>query len=283
LTKIKIIGDPGKQPVETIKMWLEVALKKFNLLDQQVYLFFIENPEQLKEILQRYTRIIERFSLRGRKLGAKMFFEHVLQTIGYIDESDRQNGVPPIILIKKNAEIFEDDFLDEVAHVREDKNGWIKIELEAFELLFKDYKGIWDISTEWWLFRSLKDKIADFFSSQTISQYGLIKEVFKERERKLNYWVKEHLPKRKGILKGEDFDLGMTVAFWTTLPPSYPQKEDEENLEKIVINHISQMGMEPKYRKIKAIVSQLESPPKVANIYKCGAEIIELALEFLEK
>lgn len=276
-TKIKIIGNPGQQPIDILKTWLEESLKKFNLIYPEIYLIFVENTQQVKRVCQRYTKIFS----SGDSSNAEIIFGQLSAT-AYFHENIRKEGVPPIILVNKRGEVFEDDFLDEVAHMREEKNGWLKIEEEAFELVSSDYVIILDTLTWLCLFFWLRNQFHDFFSSETMCQYGLIDETLKEKQRKLNHWIKNifSLEKKSKI---DDFNLVMAAALWITLPPSYTQKEDEEKLEEIVINYIRQMAMEAEYRKIKSIIAQLESPPRVSNIYKCGSEIIELAQEFLEK
>jgi len=281
--KIKIIGNPGKQPVETLKVWLEESLKKFNLLYPEVWLIFIKNAKQIEKISQKYEKGVKNLSQAEKSLIAKAKFAYLRKAI-YIPKYSREKGIPPIILItRKEGEISEYDILDETAHIAEDEHGWNKIKSEAFEILLRDYQGLWITPGEFFsFFPWLNMQFFDFFSNEMMCQYGLITEVFRLREEKLNHWIKQY-PLKKKISKIEYFGTIMAVVFRTTLPPSYSQKEGEEKLEKIVIDHIRQMGMEELYREIKTIVSGLESPPKVANIYQCGAKIIELAQEFLEK
>jgi len=280
LTKIKIIENPGRQPVGTLKIWLGESLKKLNFFPKEIYFAFFENSQQLETLIQRYGK--RTLSAQEISLRAKMLSRYI-QFTAYLSSEFRNDRIPPIIIVKKDSEISKEDILHEVAHLKEDEEGWIKIIEGTLELLYADWKGKWSFILHEIFFYRIGQEIHDFFAIEMMTRYQLFEEVFKEKKRRLN----ERLKFLKYLLNSQDkfdkFSWTTRIALLTTLPPSYPQKEDEENLEKIVINHISQMGMEPKYRKIKAIVSQLESPPKVANIYKCGAEIIELALEFLEK
>lgn len=290
MTKIKIIGDPGQHKIEEVKRWLEESLKKLNLSLEEIYLVFIENSQQLKKIAQRYLKGTEDILLEIPSKKKKLFWTEIyfaqIETAAYLDDRLRKKGVPPIILIKKGVEISEETILDEVTHIAEE-SGWNKTILEALELTYQDNKGFWEISI--WevhmglaFFISLSHRFIDHFSSEMLCQHGLVEETYRTKLKMVNYWIKDCLPKR-GELKIGDFDLATQVAFWTTLPPSYPRREDEKKLEEMIIEYIRQMEMEPLYRKIKSTVAKLEGPPKVANIYNCGAEIIELAQDFLEK
>jgi hypothetical protein len=274
LTKFKIIGNTGQQPVETFKTWLKEYLQRFHLYPEEVYLVFIEKSSQLEWVIQEYMKS-ERLSSEERLLIAERKFETFAE-LAYLLEPTRKEGTPPIILIKKDSQISKHCFLHEVAHIAEDKKRWNEIKLKAFKLID------WDLSPPTGFLFWLTSELSDFFCSEMICHYGLINEAIQEKEGRLNFWLKKHFPLYKES-KIIDFGISMTAAFLTTLPPSYPRKEDEEKLEKIVIDYIRQMSMEPLYRKIKSIVSKLESPPKVSNIYQCGAEIIELAQEFLSK
>jgi hypothetical protein len=280
LTKIKIIGNPGKQNVDALKKWLEKSLKKFNLFPQEIYFIFIKDIQQLERIYRRFTNIFETLGSRESLLTKAIIFDQ--QCTALIPKNRRKKKNIPIILIKQNSKISESDLLDEVAHLKEEEINWQKTKIDALNLLIEDCGEIWD--TPRWLsfFLRLKSEIFDFFSSELICQHRLVNEVLSEKRRILNIWLKEFFPYAQES-RIDDFNIVMTAAFGTTLPPSYPQKEDEEKLEKMVINHIYQIGMEPLYRKVKSIVAKLESPPNVVNIYKVGSEIIELAQEFLSK
>lgn len=290
MTKIRIIGNPGQQGVEILKAWLEKFLRKFNLCPNEVHLVFIENIQQFDEVLQRYSKPISGLSPEENWLLTEMEFENLYCT-GYLHENSRKETASPIILIKKDIEISEYALLDEVAHMSEDKHGWYKAKAKAFRLLngkifeFRDIcKELqMDISLLPSFFSWFRDQFFDFFSNEMMCQYNLIEELFRDREKRLNDLVegaRTILPFRPKII---DFGIAMSATFFSILPPSYPQKEDEKKLEKKVINCIRQMSMEEEYRKIKSVVSQLESPPDANNIYKCAVEIIELAQEFLER
>jgi DNA-binding transcriptional ArsR family regulator len=286
LTKIKIIGNPGKQNIEKLKRWLEDSLKKFNLFPEEIYLIFIGNVRQLEAVYQKHGKRFSSLTPEKRLLLRGIFIRE-LRTTAYLQEDIRNEKSPPIIMVKKNTRLSEDDILDEVSHMREDKDGWNKIKIEAFTLLLEDYKEIFGRLPEeempfilW-----LRGLLHDFFSSEMMCQYDLISEALSGRKGSLNYWLKVLFP-LKGKSKITDLNIVMGAAFLTTLPPAYPpylRQKDEEKLEEIVINYIRRMSMESEYRKIKSIISKLESPPKVANIYKVGSEIIELAQEFLKK
>jgi len=279
--KIKIIGDPGQHNVGLIKMWLENSLKKLNVFPTEVYLAFIKNIQQIEMIYRRFTKTFENLSFLESSIVKEMVFVQ-LRSTAYIPKQQRRKGKPPIILIKQDSRISENDLLDEVAHIKEEENGWDKIKVDALTLFAEDY-GV-TLETPTWLCFSLrlKAEIFDFFSSELMCQYGLANELFFEKQRILNIWIREFFP-YKGESKIQDFNIIMIAAFHVTLPPSYPRKEDERKLKEMIINYVHSMSMEPLYQKIKSIVSKLESPPKVANIYKCSAEIIKLAQDFLEK
>jgi len=290
LKKIKIIGDPGKQPVDAIKKCLKESLKKLNLSLKDIYLVFIENPQQLKKIAQKYLKgnenILLEISSEKEGLSRTEIYFAQIGTAAYLDNRLRKEGIPPIILIKKDVEISEETILDEVVHIAEE-GEWNKIIVEALELIHRDNEGFWaipifDVHLRLAFFVTLSHRFIDHFSSEMLCQHGLVEEAFGTKLKMVNYWIKDCLPK-KGKLEIFDFDLVTQAAFWSTLPPSYPRKKDEEKLEKIAIDYIRQTRMEPLYRKIKLIVSKLESPPKVVNIYKIGAEIIELAQDYLSK
>lgn len=294
MTKIKIIGDPGQQPLETLKEWLEKYLKKFKLFDQEVWLIFIENIRQLKKMMRKYEKEIrelfpglplEMHSLLQEinSLRAKIsFFELEHAGTVYIPEECRKKGVPPIILIRKTGKIHEFNLLDEIAHIAEDKYGWNKTKSKALEILLKDVLLGWDISEGMVFSEWLRIHLFDFFSAEMMCQYGLTGEVFRGRQKSLDFQLKT-FSSEKGKSKFNDLVFITTAAFLSSLPPSYPKRKDEKKLEKIVIDDVREMQMELLYRKIKSVLSKLESPPKVSNIYKCGSEIIELAQEFLEK
>jgi hypothetical protein len=56
LTKIKIIGNPGKQPVGILKIWLKEALIKFDLSLKEIWVVFFTRGLELEEILSRYGK-----------------------------------------------------------------------------------------------------------------------------------------------------------------------------------------------------------------------------------
>jgi len=282
LTKIKIIGDPGQNDIKRIKEWLKKSLKKFELSLEEIHLVFMEDLKQWGELYQKYIKGTENLSAKERLMRAKIYFSQVATT-GYIHDYQRKKGVPPVILIGKDScEISEESFLDETAHILQDKSGWNKLILEALDLIFQDYRVNSEDLIRLGFFILLSQRIADYFVTDILCQHGLFEETFRYQQKKMNHWIKDAFLEKE-VSKIEFFDTIMAVAFWSTLPPSYPKKEEEKKLEGIVIDYLRQMSMEPLYQKIKSIVSKLESPPNVVKIYKCGSKIIELAQEFMEK
>jgi hypothetical protein len=276
LTKIKIIGDPGQSNLETIKSWVEEYLKKFNL-DCQIYLAFIENIEQYKRIIYKYGKLPNLFPKDLQSLIELGF--NLIRSVGLLHEKMRKPGVPPIILIRKNSKVLKIHILDEIAHIKEDLEGWSKIKLEALNLLFQDFISPKNQA----LLHCFRIHIIDFFANEMKCRYGLNKEVFEDAKVKLNDLIENFFP-LKGESKIGDFTLVLAASFLTTLPPSYPsRRQDEEELEKMIIDYIQEMLMDSIYWKIKSILSKLNSTPGIANIYEIGSEIIELAQEFLEK
>lgn len=281
MTKIKIIGDPGQHNVKAMEVWLKKYLEKFNLSLEEIYLAFIGSEKQLGEVCQKFWKGAEGLSSKEFSALIELHFTRI-STVAYL------GGVSPVILIKEGKVIPEWHFLDEIAHLKEDKIGWLKIKREAIKQLGSDYRFLLISVEEQELFSLFEKHLMDFFSDEIKCQYGLFSQMLKSRQEDLNACIKEPCSKHLELLNmvslnSLKFYDTMNVAFFTTLPPSYPKKEDEEKLERVVIEYIRQMQTEPLYRKIKSVVAKLESPPKVANIYKCGAEIIELAQEFLEK
>lgn len=294
MTKIKIIGDPGKQPIKMIKKWVKNALEKFNLSEQEIWLFFVdvENPKQSLKLLRKY---IKKFP---KKIDVEDLKWSLRETkpIDYVSEASRTEGVPPLIMVENTIKISEDNILHVIAHLREDKEKWKEVKAEAFVLLEQDFKTMMfkeigasqnskiiivkptEIGT---FFIQFQDKIKDFFADEMMVRYGLIDRILRSKQRYLRLII-NFFPKAEKD-KGDAFSFVLSAAFGTTLSPSYPRKEDEGKLERIVINYIRQLMMESLYRKIKSILSKLKSPPNIANIYKVGSEIIELAQEFLSK
>jgi len=280
LTKIKIIGNPGQEEKETAIKWLENSLKKLEIFEPEIYLAFVEDPQELVEVYKKYTKEFETLPPEKSSRWAEMIFGLFHPTAYLGDKNYRKEEVPPIIIVKKGEEISEYDFLDELAHLKEEKIGWYQIRVQAINLLLHVYSGTEDLT---WLslILWLKPKVVNFFSNEILCQYGLTNEVLREREKTLKSWVES---KRLFSNKLDNFtSLVVEPAFLTTLPPSYSKKADEKKLEKIVINHIRQIGMEAEYRKIKSIILQLESKPSVINIFKTVGQIIELTQEFLKK
>ena len=284
MTKITIIGNPGKHSVEKIKEWLVESFKKLGLSLEKIHLVFVGDSKQWEKLYQRYIKEVETLSTEERASRAILYFAQVTTT-GYIHDYQRKEEAPPVILIRKDSnEISEESFLDETAHILHDKSGWNKLILEALGLIFQDYRVDWENLIQFGFFALLSHRIADYFITETLCQHGLFKETLKYQQKKINRWIKDEdnfLEKR--VSKIEFFDHIMAAAFWSTLPSGYPKKEDEKELEKIFIERICQMKMESIYRKIKQAVARLESPPKVANIYAVASEIIELAQDFLQK
>jgi hypothetical protein len=275
LTKIKIIGDPGQSDLETIKTWLEEYLKNFNL-DCQIYLAFIENIEQYKRIIYKYGKLPNLFPKDLQSLIELGF--NLIRSVGLLHEKMRKPGVPPIILIRKNSKVLKIHILDEIAHIKEDVEGWNEIKLEALNLLSQDFRS----PENQVLLRCFGTYIIDFFANEMKCRYGLNKEVFEDTKIKLSDWIENLFP-LKGESKICDFSLVLAAVFFTTLPPSYPsRKQAEEELERMVIYYIKEMSMDSIYWKVKSIVSKLNSTPRIANIYEIGSEIIELAQEFLK-
>jgi len=280
LTKIKIIGDPGQEEKETAIKWLKNSLKKLEIFEPEIYLAFVKDPQELVKIYKKYIKEFETLPPEKSSRWAEMIFGLFHPTAYLGDKNYRKEEVPPIIIVKKGEEISEYDFLDELAHLKEEKKGWYQIRVQAINLLLHVYSGTRDLT---WLslILWLKPKILNFFSNEILCQYGLNNEVLRERKKTLKSWVEN---KRIFSDKLDEFaSLVVEPAFLTTLPPSYPKKTDEKKLEKILINHIRQIGMEAEYRKIKSIISQLESKPSVINIFKTVRQILELAQDYLSK
>ena len=285
MTKITIIGNPEQKDEEKIKTWLTESLKKLNVSLEEIYLVFLENFEKLEELYQRYIKGTEILSDAEISFRANIYFRQVT-TLGYVHDSQRKIGVPPTIVIGKSNEISQDSLLHETAHMLEDKNGWGKQMVEAHSLIIQDYQLKWGNlahQNERGLLVILLDQIiADYFVNELWCQRGLFNETFRYQQKKINRWIKQSRQKEK-FSRIEVFRLIVGAAFWSALPPAYPQRKDEKELEQIFINHVRQMSIESELRQIQVIVSKLKSPPTVANIYKCSKEIIELAQEFLEK
>jgi hypothetical protein len=292
LTKIKIIGDPGQYDIEKIKELVEKTLKTFEVQLNEVLLAFWGNGEELKEILLKYKKGFESLSPTQRTNELK-FFQNVSRA-SYLSEDMRKNGASPIILVRKEGEISEDVFRHEIAHIKVDEKGWIKIGDEAYDFLWDSYYEF--LSTLWGKFDAavllyeLNYALQDFFAEEIECQYRLFNEVIKERWMKLNDLIrdiKRALEQRKNLTEKEwktiSIRLTMWTAFLTTLPPSYLRKRNERKLKKPIVFYLRKMGTESEYSKIKSIVSKLEFPPTTSNIYRCFTEIIELAQEFLEK
>jgi len=292
LTKIKIIGYPGQYDIEKIKELVEKTLKTFEVQLNEVLLAFWRNGEELKEILLKYKKGFESLSPTQRTNELK-FFQNVSRA-SYLSEDMRKNGTSPIILVRKEGKISEDVFRHEIAHIKVDEKGWIKIGDEAYDFLWDSYYEF--LSTLWGKFDAavllyeLNYALQDFFAEEIECQYRLFNEVIKERWMKLNDLIrdiKRASEQRKNLTEKEwktiSIRLTMWIAFLTTLPPSYLKKRNERKLKKPIVFYLRKMGTESEYSKIKSIVSKLEFPPTTSNIYRCFTEIIELAQEFLEK
>lgn len=291
MTSIKIIGNPGRYDVEKIKKWLVESFKKLGLSLEEIHLVFLEDLKQWEKLYQRYVNHIEDLSSEEKSSRADIYFS-VVKTAAYIHDSQRKKGLPPTILIGKGdsdskLSIAEDSFLHEAAHILEDKNGWSKVIVEAINLISQDYQMSWGSLTQqnaghFHLFTLLDQSVADFFVDTLWCQQGLFETLFKYQRKKTNRWIK-YIQLKEGSSDIYVFGSVVRAAFWTTLPPNYPKKEDEKKLEEMIIDRIRQMEMEPLYRKIRSAVAKLETPPKINNIYKCETEIIELAQDFFEK
>ena len=292
MTKIKIIGYPGQYDIEKIKELVEKTLKTFEVQLNEVLLAFWRNGEELKEILLKYKKGFESLSPTQRTNELK-FFQNVSRA-SYLSEDMRKNGTSPIILVRKEGKISEDVFRHEIAHIKVDEKGWIKIGDEAYDFLWDSYYEF--LSTLWGKFDAavllyeLNYALQDFFAEEIECQYRLFNEVIKERWMKLNDLIrdiKRASEQRKNLTEKEwktiSIRLTMWIAFLTTLPPSYLKKRNERKLKKPIVFYLRKMGTESEYSKIKSIVSKLEFPPTTSNIYRCFTEIIELAQEFLEK
>jgi len=283
LTKIKILGNPGKHNVEVVKKWLKEYLNKFNLSPEEIHLVFAKSLQEFIEISKQSYGTPD---LREEDTLGLWWEEKIFESIpglSYFRKNARKEGLPPIILIKQDAKIPKEAILDEISHMVEDEIGWLKIKHGAYSLLKKNCVGISDnplIELDFFMF--LTGEITDFFSGEIKCKYGLAKEVMEHKQMEIKHLAK-HISVHEKREKIYDFLITMAIAFETTFPPRCPKRENERKLEEMTIDCIRQMLIEPLYRKIKSIISKLESPPKVANIYRCGAEIIELAQEFLEK
>ncbi|MFQ6049649.1 MAG: hypothetical protein ACE5J0_01235 [Candidatus Paceibacterales bacterium] len=284
MTKLKIIGNhPGEHKLKLLKIWLRDSLRKFNLSYPVIYLAFIKNIQQLKRVFRRYIKEFEKLSSEEKSSLIEITFETFQGSAAAYIGKEALKESTPLILIKTPGEISEFQILDEIAHMREDEDGWHEIKVTAMELLFEDFGAVFGISAALLsLSIELKLHLFDFFSSEMMSKYKLNNEAFESNNIRLNYWIKNLFPQR-GESKFKDFQLISKAVFWTTLPPSYPtRKEDEEKLEKIIINYLHEMSKESEYHKMKSIVLQLTSPPEVNNIYQCGVQIIQLAQDFLK-
>jgi hypothetical protein len=200
--------------------------------------------------------------------------------VGYLSKATRKKRIPPIILLERNSIIPKEAIFHEIGHAREDEDGWLKIKTEAMKLLVKTlvFATQEEPDDEILIYSIIRRLIEDFFVYEKMCQYGLFKEIIKLRENTLHEELFTFDLKIPGPLSA------IKVAFATTLPKNFPSKEEEEKkLEGIIISRLRCFSKELFYQKIKSVVSKLESPPKVENIYKVGSEIIKLAQEFLSK
>jgi len=292
LTKITIIGNPGRYRIKVLKKWLEGALKNFEVSSKEILLVFWGNKQELKEVLSKYRKRFKFFSQKAQENELQLFIQ--MSRASYIPKSIRENGTLPIILIRKRGDILEDIFRHEAAHIKADENGWGKIGEEAYDLLWEPYYKplsiLWGQSEGATFIYALNNAIQDFFVAEIECRHGMTSEAIKENKIKLNdliRGIKKTIRQRENLIdekwKIVTLQLTMWAAFLTALPPSCSRKENEKQLEKVVIDLLRQISTEAEYFKIKFLISKLKFPPKAVEIYKCGAEIIELAQEFLEK
>lgn len=292
MTKIEIIGDPGRYRIKVLKKWLEGALNNFEVSLKEILLIFWGNKQELKEVLQEYRKGFKFFSQKAQENELQLFIQ--MSRASYIPKSIRENGTPPIILIRKRGNISEDILRHEAAHIKSEENGWLRIGEGAYDLLWESYYK--PLSILWGQFEgatfiyALNNAIQDFFVAEIECRHGMTSEAIKENKIKLNDLIrdiKKTIRKRENLIdekwKIVTLQLTMWAAFLTTLPPSCQRKEDEKQLEKVVIDLLRQISTETEYFKIKSLISELRFPPKVVELYKCGSEIIELAQDFLEK
>lgn len=286
MTKIKIIGDPGKHNVAAIEKWIKKYLDRFNLSFEEIYVAFIKNARHLLTVYRKFQQGFWGIDSEKALLVAKIHFTQLKET-AYIYEKHRKANIPPIILVKRTGVAEENGILDEVTHIKEEKEGWCQIKEEALVLLLEDserllmFQGKEAIAFP----LELRNMINDFFADEMMCRYDLNHMVLKESQKELKKWIEIY-----SSIKGKSttsriykFFLITAAIFQIILPPSYPQKDDEKMLEETIINYIREMSMEKEYRQIKSAISRLENQPRVANIYKCGMEIIQLAQDFLAK
>ncbi len=280
MTKITIIGNPGKQPIEILKAWIEKYLAMLNLQKSELWLMFVGNSREMDALLKKYTDAIN-FPSDKRQFSAKIMFAE-LQSTCYFDKDQRQSKVPPLIAIKRSCVVSEMVLLDELAHLKEDEQGWLRIKREANKLLVQDHAQFFD-NPEWAIFLLwLINIFNDFFSSEMMHQCNLIDELIKERKEKIDYSIRKYLSMKK-FAKIDRLTFSTALAFWTAFPINLSEKEEIKELERKIFACIQQISMETEYQKIQSVVSQLKIPPTLNNIYNCGAKIIELAQDFLEK
>lgn len=283
LTEIKIIGNPGQQPVEILKTWLEDALKKFEISLDEIWIAFFEKPKELKKYFEKWSKVYEELTLEWRSVVLKARFRK--GKIIYLRERDRKGGIPPILLIRKGKEIFRENIFHEIAHVKEDQKSWSATVYKAIELSGRDtLRPLMDsreLSHFLTFFSILVDEIQEFFCNGMMCQYGLFKEILADKRRNLLLAVEGTSQKRDKFV---DFTCIMMAAFRSVLPRGYPRKEEtEEKLEGMVIDKVCHLLMKTEYQKIKEVVSKLEISPEINNVYSCCTEILKLAQEFLEK
>ena len=289
MTKITIIGNPGKHHnVKKIEISIRKYLEKFGLSPKRLYFIFVKNARQLGSIYRKSKKGMESLAWKEILRLAKVSFAQ-MGTLAYISKKNRKEGVPPIILARVKGKILDEKLSHEVGHMKEDEEGWDEIKGEALGLLARDSILFLEEGEGPVFFSQLCNVFFDVFANEMMCQYGLNDCVFKINQESLKNWIKE-TPSRKERaenlpnLRLYQLYQIMLAAFWSSLPPSYSnRKEGEQKLEKMIIDYIRKISMEEEYRRIKLILSKLKIPPEKNNIYQCGAEIIELAREFLEK
>ena len=281
--KIEIYGEGDKEIIDRIK---EFA-KRLDIKADKIYLCFAENQEDVRKYYEKFSKFEELGELDE---GEKEVYEKISSIPiagGFLPKDRRKPNVPPVILmIREIAD--EDTLLDEVAHLKEEESGWRELNVNSLKeaISFSSWKPY-----ELFFLHRVSSYISNFFADEIKCKYGYSDLVYREKRHELENIRKGNIPSKEEIkskIKNGKLDLkpvevGLSVSFGTSLPPSFSGDKDqfENELEKLISPLIEKISQSVSYKELKSTVKYIRFPPTKSNLDLAYAKFYNIFDEFL--
>lgn len=308
---IKRVEDENKEDYNTawnydlpnISYYADTIKDRNRGLEAKLRFFERIGPHQRKEetLLKLTKKMCKKL---GVNIGFKVKFVDEKRALEHYGKIRGIPAVPPaymyfskkrptlvLVLERMDEEVekgdsYEAQLFDEILHLRCLQEGWMDVDIAAFEEAKEYFDRISTTSIQELDKRfcgQIQRCVTNFLGEEMAIRLGYKDKILKERIRLLETgaeFISQHPEEFKIPHSFVPVSHALMCAFLLTLPPSYPNREETENRKliakaKLIIQALRE-DIGKRLEEMKEIISNIQSPPSEENLVDMYKRAIQI-------